>query len=121
VRISSASTWVAAGSGQRVELNAFTSPRIIEFVEHKFEQEGVSKLIPDTESLKCAFRRAWITGRIQEALDQAAAKNADDETPAMPPGLSSKISEAIQGTAKSWDDALSQIVRDMRCQRDRCQ
>jgi DNA topoisomerase VI subunit A len=37
---------------QRVELNAMTSPQIIDFIEAKFREHGVAKLIPDAGAIE---------------------------------------------------------------------
>jgi hypothetical protein len=104
-------------SGQRVELNAFPSPRFIEFVEHQFMEVGVAKVVPDSESLERAFHRAWIIGLIQDAMDEAMVKIPDGVNPAMPRGLPSKITRIIKETGKSWDEALAEMVREMRAKR----
>jgi hypothetical protein len=104
-------------SGQRVELNAFPSPRFIEFVEHQFMEVGVAKVVPDSESLERAFHRAWIIGLIQDAMDEAMVKIPDGVNPAMPRGLPSKIARIIKETGKSWDEALAEMVREMRAKR----
>lgn len=101
-------------SGQRVELNAFTSPRFIEFVESKFAEVGVKKVVPSGESLENAFRRAWRTARIQEEIDEVIARVSGEEVPSMPRGMSAKVARAIKGTSKPWDDALSELVRELR-------
>jgi DNA topoisomerase VI subunit B len=103
-----------AWSGRRVELNAFTSPRFIEFIEHKFAEVGVAKVVPTQEALNVAFRRAWVTARVQEAIDAAVQAAAQEAQPAMPRGLAAKIAKAIEGTAKPWDVALAEIVRELR-------
>jgi DNA topoisomerase VI subunit B len=106
-------------SGQRIELNAFTSPRFIEFVEQKLASVGASKVVPSGESLERAYRRAWTRARIQEAIDEAMARVPEDEIPAIPRGLPSKLKRLIKDTDKSWDDALSDIVRETRAKQAR--
>jgi hypothetical protein len=101
-------------SGRRVEMNAFTSPQFIEFIGHKFAGVGVKKVVPDGASLDGAFRRAWAAAQVQEAIDEAVARAAGGDSPAMPRGLPAKIARAIAGTDKSWDEALSEVVREMR-------
>jgi DNA topoisomerase VI subunit B len=101
-------------SGRRVELNAFTSPRFISFIEHKFAEVGVKKVVPTRESLESAYRRAWTMARVQEAIDAELARAAEDTPPAMPLGLAAKVAKAIKGTDKPWDNALAEIVRELR-------
>jgi hypothetical protein len=104
-------------SGRRVELNALTSPQFIRLIEHKFADVGVAKVVPTRESLERAFRHAWMTEHIQEAMDKAAAAAAEDELPTMPRALPGKIARGIKGTGKSWDEVLSEIVREIRAKR----
>jgi hypothetical protein len=55
--------------GQRVELNAMTSPQFIDWLERKLEQQGVTKLIPDNAVLATAYRWAWVAQRVNEKLE----------------------------------------------------
>jgi DNA topoisomerase VI subunit B len=110
---------VGGWSGQRVELNAFTSPRFIEFTEYKFKKQGVAKLVPAGESLESAYRRAYAMAQIQGAIDEATAEALKAGSPAMPRGLPSKLAKAIKDTGKSWDEALAEIVRERRAKQAR--
>jgi hypothetical protein len=109
-RQSSPKSW----SGRRVELNAFTSPRLIEFIEHKFVELGVKKVVPSGDALAAAYRHAWETAGIQEAIDAAVAAAGQGTPPAVPRGLAAKIARDIKDTGKSWDEALVDIVRKAR-------
>jgi hypothetical protein len=51
-------------SGQRVELNAMTSRQFIAWLEQKFDEHGVEKVIPDEATLVAAWQRGV---RIAEA------------------------------------------------------
>jgi DNA topoisomerase VI subunit B len=103
-------------SGRRVELNAFTSPRFIEYIEHQFAKVGVAKVVPDGEALKSAYRRAWVTAALQEKIDAAVAALAEATIPALPRGLSALIARAVKDSGTSWDEALVGIVRKMQSQ-----
>jgi hypothetical protein len=103
----------AGWSGRRVELNTLTSPRFIEFLEKKFQEAGVAKVVPAGEDLASAYRYAHAVARIKEAI-RAAAQGADDGLPAMPEDLAAQLAQAIEGTDESWDEALLEIVRAMR-------
>jgi hypothetical protein len=107
-------------SGRRVELNAFTSPRLIEFIEHRFAELGVAKVVPSGEALVAAYRRAWVTAALQEKIDAAVAALAEATIPALPSGLSSKIARAVKDSGRSWDEALAGIVRKMQSQGNGC-
>lgn len=97
-------------SGQRVELNAFTSPRFIEYVEYQLAQSGVTKVVPSGESLERAYRRAWTAAGIQAAIDEAMTRAPAGEAPALPRGLLAKLARAIEDMGQSWDEALAEIV-----------
>jgi DNA topoisomerase VI subunit B len=43
---------------QRVELNAFTSAQLLEWIESKLTKHGVEKVIPDGAAIETAYRRA---------------------------------------------------------------
>ena len=57
---------------KRVELNAFTSDKLVEWIEGKLEEHGVAKVIPDEATLTEAYRRelqsAWLRDRFDAAL-----------------------------------------------------
>jgi hypothetical protein len=63
-------------TGQRVELNAFTSDKYVEWLEGKLREHGVKKIIPDKDTLTAAYRRAFqietAKPRVKEIMDQAA-------------------------------------------------
>ena len=66
-------------SGQRVELNAFPSDQLIEWLETKLKQHGVQKMIPDAERLGEAYRRALeveILQRHAEKITEEAREKA---------------------------------------------
>jgi DNA topoisomerase VI subunit B len=106
-------------SGRRVELNAFTSPLFVEFIEHKFKQLGVAKVVPSGDSLASAYRRAYAMAQIQEAIDEATAEAANGRRVALPRDLASKLAKSIKDTSMSWDEALAEIVREIRAKQAR--
>jgi hypothetical protein len=93
-------------SGKRVELNAMTSPQLLEWLEAKLAEEGVEKVIPDQETLQKAFARAHKVKTAEEAM-----ANADDGGP-LPDDLAQQIREKqMKDPTLSWDEALWQIVQ----------
>ena len=56
---------------QRVELNAFTSDHLIEWLEQKLEEHGVKKVIPNEETLAAAYRRAALVEKINTQITKA--------------------------------------------------
>ena len=72
------------------------------------------EVVPPQESLKSAYQRACKVARIQEAIDALVETELDGESPSMPRSLASRIARLIKDTSKSWDEALSEIVYEMR-------
>ena len=100
--------------GQRVELNAFTSPDFIKWIESKLKQYDIKKKIPDAETLETAYRRAVQLSHIEEGLenliDEAAAQT-DDAT--VPKNLTQAIQKALKkDPAKSWDAVIADIAAE---------
>ena len=55
-------------SGQRVELNAFTSQEFVDFVEEKLLAAGIKEKL-STKVLAKAYRRARLIARVTEIVD----------------------------------------------------
>jgi hypothetical protein len=109
VRAKTASGW----TGERVELNAMTSNVFIEWLESKLTEVGVSKVVPDQEALKTAYRRACKYAIIQEAIDKALA-NIDNESVKIPRNLKTQVQKRIEETELPWDIAVWEIVKNKR-------
>ena len=95
-------------SGRRVELNAFTSPQFIEWLESMLTEHGLAKpLIPDDATLEAAYRRAVVLARINKAIDEVLdeATNEADEM-AVPKTLKRQLQKTMKETSESWDKAL---------------
>jgi hypothetical protein len=106
--------------GHRVELNAFTSPQFVEWLESKLDQAGVRKLVPEPETLEKVYR-ARLAERyflertkevVQDALDYA-------ETEALPDNLVGRVQVQLEATpAISWDEAVRRLVRPQKSETD---
>ena len=59
------------GGQRRVELNAFDSDHLIEWLEDKLETHGVEKLIPDDTTLAKAYRRAILVYSLNATIEDA--------------------------------------------------
>jgi hypothetical protein len=104
-------------SGRRVELNAFTSPQFIAFVEHKLRAAGAAKLVPDGAALAAAWRLAWKKTAVREAIDRAMAALGETPAPAVPPDLREQIARAIDGKAMPWELGLAAVIKRMQSKR----
>jgi hypothetical protein len=101
-------------SNRRVELNAFTSPDFMKFIEAKLAAHGVKKVVPDGELLADAYRRAYqiqYINRQIETFRQAATQLA--EAAPVPKDLRRRIlARFTRSPAKSWDDIVAEIAAE---------
>lgn len=98
--------------GQRIELNAMDSQQFIDWLEEKLQEHGVTKVVPISETLQAAYRRAVLVALANKALAEVQAKwntNGNSEV-AIPEDLSDQIQELITGTNRSWDDAILEVA-----------
>jgi len=100
--------------GQRVELNAFTSPDFIAWLESKLDEHGISKVVPDQATLESAYKRAWVAQRVNDQLEDlisAARKKLEKET--IPPDLEQQVRDLIEDNREvPWDEAVLEILTD---------
>ena len=99
-------------AGQRVELNAFASDDLVEWIEGKLAEVGIVKLVPKMNVLRDAYRRA---ARIRYVEDQISKlTDAADELVdglKMPRDLKRRVTEFIEShPTMPWDRAISNIV-----------
>ena len=97
---------------ERVELNAFTSDALVEWIEGKLEEHGVTKVIPDDETLAEAYRRelqsAWLRDRFDELLEASykAVEGLD-----IPTDLRKRVSAALDEDPElAWNQAVRSIA-----------
>jgi hypothetical protein len=105
-------------TGQRVELNAMTSDQFIAWLEEKLGEAGVQKLVPDQATLENAYRRAVRQKRVQEAVEEALSYIDDEEAIPLPDDLEARVREELDGSAKSWDQVLWDLVADDEIEAD---
>jgi hypothetical protein len=96
----------------RVELNAMASRQIIDFIEKKFEEHGVKKVIPDNAVLEKHARRVIKHSLVQlEITKRDAEFSRQAATTALPDNLREQLEEFLKGHPEcSWDKAISHIV-----------
>jgi hypothetical protein len=94
---------------RRIELNAFTSPQFVEWLESKLS-EHLKKFVPADDVLEDAYRRAitinLINARIREVKEAAIERARGTE---IPKGLRAKLRQADA----PWDKALYELVAEM--------
>lgn len=94
-------------SGERVELNAFTSDALIEWIEGKLRKHKIKKVFPDEATLERAYRRAAVIGRLPEWTK----KEIGNVT--VPDNLTSEVRRALRDNpVLSWDAAIAELAQD---------
>lgn len=98
--------------GERVELNAFASDQLIEWLETKLVEQRIEKVVPEKEALESAYRRALEISIVRErirAVEEEAAKIAAKAP--IPDDLRDQVEEVLDTErATPWDDALMDIA-----------
>lgn len=97
-------------TGERVELNAMTSRQFVEFVETGLTENGVRKVVPESDVLDEAWERMHALRKIREEVRKA--RNQDTDAPDPPPDLRSKLRQRLSDTNKSWEDALWSLAAE---------
>jgi hypothetical protein len=95
--------------GQRVELNAMTSDRFIQWLEDKFAKHGVTKVVPEKATLDIAWRRACMIAKVRKAID---AFKAETDSAVVPKGVTKRLHEMLADSEMSWDEALATIATE---------
>lgn len=108
----SAGDWRSGYAGQRVELNAFTSDQLVAWLEGKLAKHGVTKVIPDAETLKAAYRRALWAATLQarvEAMMEKAKEKA--EAAPIPRALARTVRKRLAADrAIPWDRVVAELA-----------
>jgi hypothetical protein len=93
---------------ERVELNAFISEDLIEWIEAKLKTHGVEKVIPDHDTLDAAYRRAltiYLLGKQIEDLRDVIDHEVKQAT--LPSDLLSRVKKRLEESPEmSWDEAV---------------
>jgi hypothetical protein len=98
-------------SGRRVELNAFTSPQFIEWLEGKLTEHLGGRLVPDDATLADAYRRALAIAHINRAIEEATEAAVERAQAAeVPEGLRQQVLRALEKSSGAWDTALYRLV-----------
>ena len=99
-------------SGRRVELNAFSSPQFIEWLESKLTEHGLDdRLVPDDTIIEKAYRRAMAVAEINHVIEEAhkpAIKKAKAAT--VPKTLRRMLKKQMKDSGEPWDQVLYRLV-----------
>lgn len=97
-------------TGRRVEINAMTSDQLIAWLERKFEEHGVRKVLPDDGTLSAAYRRAVFLQYIEAEI---AVLTADFEDGDVPKRLAARVKALLRNNpALSWDEAVWHLAAE---------
>ena len=97
---------------RRVELNAFTSEELVEFIERKLTEHNVKKIVPSKTDLAATYR-TMSRGREVEKLIKRELKKLDSTSPiTVPRDLKEQVEDYLeQHPEKRWDAAVAAIVK----------
>jgi hypothetical protein len=100
-------------SGQRIELNAFTAPQFVEWLEGSLAKAGIREnWVPDDHQVIVeAYRRAAAVARLNAAIEDAR-KQAQEEASKLniPRGLRQQIVRHAKKHRVPWDIAVFQAA-----------
>jgi hypothetical protein len=101
--------------GQRVELNAFDSRGLVNWLESKLGQHGVKKVLPGREVLEEAYRREWARQFVRESARSAREIVQRDMHQIELPVLVRKRLAALlkKRPELPWDRALARICKKL--------
>jgi hypothetical protein len=106
-------------SNRRVELNAFTAPQFIEWIEHKLtwglKQFRLGKrLIPDDKVLENAYRRALVNASINMLFEELRDQLIEDAKAAkLPKSLRKRVQAALKDPeAPAWDEIIYDLAKE---------
>jgi hypothetical protein len=102
----------SARSLRRVELNALTSPQMVEFIERKLKANDIEKIVPSTESLAQAYRLFARNDKVQEVVDEAIKEIDDDEDEIeVPADLEKRVRDyLVKHPTVRWDQAVQEVA-----------
>jgi len=102
----------SSAQGRRVELNAMTSRQFIEFLEGRYAEHGIEKVIPDDEILLQQARRALERRLVEQKLDEWQIEIAQEVADFTISNLRDLVkAELLNNAAIPWDLAVARVIR----------
>jgi hypothetical protein len=98
--------------GQRVELNAFTSDKLVAWIEAKLKLHGIAKVMPSRKDLALAYRRAFALEHVRESLEDVSAEAvAAAESTEIPEELMDRLATMLaENPEMPWDKAVVRLL-----------
>jgi hypothetical protein len=97
--------------GDRIELNAMTSDQFLGWLEDGLRTAGVTKVVPDADTLAMAYAFQRRVRTLQTAITRALREHPPTTVPP-PADLAQRVHERITDTPLPWDEGLWQIIGD---------
>jgi DNA topoisomerase VI subunit B len=103
----------AEHGSRRIELNALTSRQLVDLVESRLTQHGVTKIVPEAGDLAEAFRAYARAPKIKEAVEKAI-EDLSGEDVEVPADLNEQVKDYLDEHPECpWEEAVAAIVEDM--------
>jgi hypothetical protein len=97
---------------RRVELNAMTSRQLVDFIETKFAEHNVTKIIPEDTVIERHARRTIEQRLLERAIAKISGEIAEQaKTADLPADLRDQIAAFFEEQPNlPWDEAVAQII-----------
>jgi hypothetical protein len=98
--------------GRRVELNHMTSPQMVEWIEGKFAEHGIEKVIPDTVTLGHAYRNLAARHKLEQIVDDHRREIREEfESMDVPAEIRDRVEKSLRVYPET-DLSLTQVIID---------
>jgi hypothetical protein len=99
---------------QRVELNAMTSRQLVDFIEGKFKQHHIDKVIPDKQTLVDTYRLFVKSNELSEAFEEVKERleaEGGDTSIEVPDNIEKRVRATLKETPEiPWHRAVQLII-----------
>jgi hypothetical protein len=98
---------------QRVELNAMTSRQLVDFVERKLTEQGISKVVPAPKTLTKTYQMLVKSERLRAAFEEVREEleNEAAEPIEVPADLAVQVEKLLQERSDiTWHRAVELVV-----------
>ena len=97
-------------AGDRVELNALTSDQFLTLIRRKFAEHGVTKVVPDADTVVSAYQRATRITTINKSIAKII-EAAHQTSVTVPDGFAERLSTFLKEQPLiPWDKAVALIA-----------
>jgi hypothetical protein len=103
----------ARWAGHRVELNAMTTPQLLAWLEAKLQQHGVTKVVPQYDTLATVWRYYTQLAWMDTAIAQARAEMPEATAITVPDDLEARVRTFLSAAGQSalpWEAAIEALV-----------